>query len=113
MSRPRTSESVFRAIADPTRRRMLDLLGDDSRVVGDLIASMKLRKNAASYHLGVLLQAGLVRQQRRGTFLECSLDAGALASAHAWLGRHLAQHAPSPLRSPRSKSPRGTSTARG
>ncbi len=97
MSRPRNSESVYRAIADPTRRRMLDLLRDRACTVGELTTTMRLRRPIASFHLGVLIQAGLVRQRRRGRNLMCSRDPRALAIAQMWLGAHLA--ARTPLRS--------------
>lgn len=89
MSRPRNSESVFRAIADPTRRRMLDLLRDGERTVGELIVTLRLQRPVASHHLGALLEAGLLRQRRRGRQMVCTIDPRALAAAHAWLGSHL------------------------
>ncbi len=89
MSRPRNSESVFRAIADPTRRRILDSLREDERSVGELIRAMRLTRANASHHLGILMQAGLLRQRRRGRELVCSIDTRSLIPAHAWLGRHV------------------------
>jgi DNA-binding transcriptional ArsR family regulator len=89
MSRPRTSESVFRAIADPTRRRMLDLLRDGERSVGELITTMRLQRAVASHHLGTLIQAGLVRQRRRGRELVCISDSRPLYQAVAWLSSHV------------------------
>jgi DNA-binding transcriptional ArsR family regulator len=98
MSRPRNAESVYRAIADPTRRRIIETLDKGDRTVGDLIGSLNLRKNAATFHLGALLACGLVRQQRRGRHMLCSLDTRALHAAHAWLGRYVSRpHARSSL----------------
>lgn len=90
MSRPRSTDSVFRAIADPTRRRMLDLLHKGERTVGDLLAPLHLRKNTASFHLAVLIGAGLVRQKRRGRNLMCSLNVRILREARTWLGKYCA-----------------------
>ncbi len=90
MSRPRSTNSVFRAIADPTRRHMLDLLEKGDRTVGDLVAPLRLRKNTASFHLAVLIGAGLVRQRRRGRNLMCSLDNRTLRVVQAWLAKYRA-----------------------
>lgn len=89
MSRPRNSESVFRAIADPTRRRMLDLMRDGERSVGELVTTMRLQRTVASHHLGTLIQAGLVRQRRRGRERVCVIDQRPLHLAVAWLNSHV------------------------
>lgn len=88
MSRPRNTDSVFRAIADPTRRRILDLLDKGERTVGDLIGTLGVSKTSATFHLAALIGAGLVRQQRRGRHLMCAIDARGLLAAHAWLGKY-------------------------
>ena len=88
MSRPRNAESVFRAIADPTRRRMIDALHKDEHTVGDLMGVLKLGSTAATFHLGVLIGAGLVRQRRRGRHLVCVLEARPLHAAFEWLRAH-------------------------
>jgi DNA-binding transcriptional ArsR family regulator len=89
MSRPRSSESVFRAIADPTRRRMLDLLCDRECTVGEIVETMRLRRAVATFHLAVLLKAGLVLQRRQARNLMCTPDCRPLIPAHAWLSRRL------------------------
>jgi DNA-binding transcriptional ArsR family regulator len=70
---------------------MLDLLDKGDRTVGDLGGALNLRKSAATFHLSALVGAGLVRQQRRGRQLMCSLDSRGLLAAHAWLGKYAAQ----------------------
>jgi len=87
MSRPLSSESVYRAIADPTRRRMLDLLRTGERPVAELMAPFKLKPPVVSYHLQVLREAGLVRQRRRGVHRIYTIDANRLRVATAWLTR--------------------------
>jgi DNA-binding transcriptional ArsR family regulator len=74
---------VFRAIADPTRRKMLDLLRDGERSVGEMVTSMRRQRAVASHHLGVLIQAGLIRQRRRGRELVCAIESRPLAQAQA------------------------------
>ncbi len=89
MSRPRSTESVFRAIADRKRRRILDLLRVRECTVGEIATTIRLQKAAATFHLGVLLHAGLMRQQRRGRNLMCNADTRPLELAHGWLGSHV------------------------
>jgi DNA-binding transcriptional ArsR family regulator len=87
MSRPLSSESVYRAIADPTRRRMLDFLRAGDRPVADLIAPFRLKNPVASYHLRVLRVAGLVRQRRQGVQRVYGLQRKVLQEASTWLRR--------------------------
>lgn len=61
------SEDVWRALANPTRRRLLDLLGGGPKTTGDLAASLPdLSRFAVMQHLGVLTDAGLVIVRRQG-----------------------------------------------
>ncbi|HEY3610937.1 MAG TPA: metalloregulator ArsR/SmtB family transcription factor, partial [Pseudonocardiaceae bacterium] len=57
---------VYAAIADPTRRRILDLLATEERSVTDLAAPFRMRRPAVSQHLRVLREAGLVSEHRSG-----------------------------------------------
>jgi DNA-binding transcriptional ArsR family regulator len=60
-------DAVFRALADPTRRRILDLLKPGPRTTGDLAEQFEeLSRFAVMKHLGVLERAGLVLVRRRG-----------------------------------------------
>ena len=51
---------MFEVLAEPNRRRILDLLREDERPVGDLVAALGLSQPAVSKHLRVLREAGLV-----------------------------------------------------
>jgi DNA-binding transcriptional ArsR family regulator/uncharacterized protein YndB with AHSA1/START domain len=57
---------VFKALADPTRRRLLDLLAEGPRTTGDLCRRFRTSRFAVMKHLGVLERAGLVNVRRRG-----------------------------------------------
>jgi DNA-binding transcriptional ArsR family regulator len=52
--------TTFEVLAEPNRRRILDLLGDAERPVGDLVAALTLSQPAVSKHLRILREAGLV-----------------------------------------------------
>lgn len=51
---------VFEVVADPTRRRMLELLGENERSVGELVAEFNIHQPGISRHLRILHDAGLV-----------------------------------------------------
>ena len=66
MSRRNASADVFLAIADPTRRRMLEMLRSDERAATELARSFRISQPSVSQHLRVLRDAGLVRARRNG-----------------------------------------------
>lgn len=81
---------VFRAVADPTRRRILDLLRDEERTVGAIAAQFRTSRPAVSRHLRKLRAAGLVRCERRGTERICRLNPEPLCAIDEWLGDYRA-----------------------
>jgi DNA-binding transcriptional ArsR family regulator len=77
--------SVFHALGDATRRRMLNELALGERTVGELAEPFTISLAAASKHIKALESAGLIRREVRGRTHLCRLDPGPLASAHQWL----------------------------
>jgi DNA-binding transcriptional ArsR family regulator len=78
-------DSVFHALGDATRRRMLRELAAGERSVGQLAEPFAISLAAASKHIKVLEKAGLIRREVRGRTHLCRLDPGPLATAHNWL----------------------------
>ncbi|HKX19558.1 MAG TPA: metalloregulator ArsR/SmtB family transcription factor [bacterium] len=78
-------DAVFRALADPTRRRILGLLRGGRRPVGDLAGNFQISRPAISKHLRVLRAAGLVVARRQGTARICELNPQPLRTVDAWL----------------------------
>jgi DNA-binding transcriptional ArsR family regulator len=78
--------SVFHALGDATRRRMLRELTSGERTVSELASPYAMSLAAASKHIRVLEDAGMIRREVRGRTHLCRLDPGPLASAHEWLG---------------------------
>jgi len=78
-------DSVFHALGDTTRRRMLRELADGERTVGQLAEPFAISLAAASKHIKALEKAGLIRREVRGRTHLCRLDPGPLASAQQWL----------------------------
>jgi DNA-binding transcriptional ArsR family regulator len=85
MHRARASADVFRAIADPTRRALLDRLRTGGLPVRDLAADFRTSRPAISKHLRVLRQARLVRERRDGRLRRDELTPAPLADAFRWI----------------------------
>lgn len=80
--------STFAALADPTRRALLDRLRTGPATVGELAAPLPMTLAAVSKHLGVLESAGLVARGRAGQYRPARLEAAPLADAAAWLDEY-------------------------
>jgi DNA-binding transcriptional ArsR family regulator len=78
-------DTVFRALADPTRRAMLRSLAAGERNIGQLAQPFAMSFAAASKHVKVLEGAGLVRRRVEGRNHLCRIEARPLAAADEWL----------------------------
>jgi DNA-binding transcriptional ArsR family regulator len=76
---------VYAAIADPTRRRILDLLATAERSVTDLATPFRMSRPAVSQHLRVLREAGLVSEHRAGRQRIYQLEPAGLREVDLWL----------------------------
>jgi DNA-binding transcriptional ArsR family regulator len=77
-------EDALTALADPTRRSVLETLRRGPRSVGDLAQGLPVSRPAVSQHLRVLERAGLVRARREGTRNFYSVDGDGLAELRAY-----------------------------
>jgi DNA-binding transcriptional ArsR family regulator len=87
VSRSTAASDVFQAIADPTRRRILDLLSGGEQPVAALAGQFPVTLSAISQHMRVLREAGLVTVRRVGRERRYRLNAVALREVAAWI-RH-------------------------
>lgn len=78
-------DEIFRALADPTRRQMLDALRSGDRTIGQLAAPFDMSLAGAAKHVQVLARAKLITRRKQGRAHVCTLDHAALAAAHRWL----------------------------
>ncbi len=78
-------DAVFRAIADPTRRQILNLLRGRRRTVGEIAENFRISRPAISKHLRLLRSAGLVVTRQDGTSRVCGLNAKPLRVIDDWL----------------------------
>ena len=82
---PRLLNRTFAALADPTRRRILEHLAQGDRCVTDLAKPYRMSLPAVSKHLRALERAGLIRRQRRGRVHQLKLEAAPLREAQQWI----------------------------
>jgi DNA-binding transcriptional ArsR family regulator len=79
---------AFTALADPTRRRIVELLAEREYAAGDLVERFSLSQPAVSQHLRVLREAGLVRVRPDAQRRMYALEPRGLAEIDAWLSRY-------------------------
>ena len=85
MARTPAHADVFRAVADPTRRAILDRLREGTAPVNDLAAGFRMSRPAVSKHLRILRQAALVRERRAGRQRIYELQPAPLRDVGAWI----------------------------
>ena len=78
----------FVALADPTRRRLLELLRDGERSVQDLAGDFDVTRSAISQHLRVLRDTDLVEEHRMGRHRFYRIRAAALREVFAWIKQY-------------------------
>ncbi len=85
--------SAFDVIAEPNRRRILDLLGNCERPVGDLVQELQVSQPAVSKHLRILREAGLVQVRGDAQRRLYSVQAEPLRAIDDWLAPYRAMWA--------------------
>ena len=81
---------IFKALADPTRRTIFEKLASGSMNASALREGMDISQPAMSQHLAVLRNARLVREERRGRFINYEVDPDGLALIADWLAKYRA-----------------------
>lgn len=79
---------VFGALADPTRRGILERLSQGEATVGELTAPSGMSQPAISQHLRVLEEAGLITRTRQAQYRICAMRPEGLSDADRWVSRH-------------------------
>src|SRR5271170_4964054 len=85
---PQNLNGLFSALADPTRRGILAALCEGSVAVSDLAEPFGMSLPGFTKHLQILEQAGLVRREKTGRVVQCTLAAASLQPAAEWLSRY-------------------------
>lgn len=77
--------AAFAALADPTRREVLERLSEGPKAVGEIAAGLPVSRPAVSQHLKVLKEAGLVCDRHEGARRIYAIDPQGLGAMRAWL----------------------------
>lgn len=85
MARAATTADAFNAVAEPRRRRILNVLAAGERPVGDLVAELGLTQPTVSKHLAVLRAVGLVEARSDGRQRLYRVDGRPLRQVHDWV----------------------------
>jgi DNA-binding transcriptional ArsR family regulator len=80
--------TTFAALADPTRRAILERLAQGDATVGELAEPFRMTMPAISKHLSVLERAGLITKSRDGQRRNCRITATPLKNATSWLNEY-------------------------
>jgi DNA-binding transcriptional ArsR family regulator len=88
VARPSSANDVFRAVADRTRRKLLDRLSEGEETMMKLAESFDISLPAVSQHLKVLREAGLVEERREGRMRVYMLIPGPLREVSDWVDHY-------------------------
>jgi DNA-binding transcriptional ArsR family regulator len=88
-----TLDLMFQALADPTRRVMVERLSRGPTSVSELAQPLAMSLSAVVQHLQVLEASGLVRSEKVGRVRTCRIDPTALGTAEEWIARRRANWA--------------------
>ena len=80
-------DAMFQALADPSRRSMIERLSRGSATVSELAEPLAMSMPAVMQHLTVLEQSGLVRSSKTGRVRSCTLEPAALSAAETWINQ--------------------------
>lgn len=80
--------TTFQALADPTRRAMLQRLAQGSATVGELAAPFEMSAPAITKHLKVLERAGLITRSKEAQWRPCMLNSAPLKVANDWVEQY-------------------------
>ena len=76
---------LFKALNDPTRRQILELLGKNDMSAGDIADRFNISKPSISHHLDLLRQAGLVESVKKGQFIYYSINTTVFDELVKWM----------------------------
>ncbi|KYD26982.1 hypothetical protein B4110_1927 [Parageobacillus toebii] len=76
---------VYKALADPTRRDILNLLRNKDLTAGEIADHFRISKPSISHHLNLLKQADLVRAEKDGQYIYYSINTTVLQDVLAWI----------------------------
>lgn len=85
MVRQEAAQPIFRALADPTRRAIIEMLAERPRAIGDIAAQFDMTRPAIAKHLRILAEGGVIAVESKGRERINRLNPRALKRAADWL----------------------------
>lgn len=85
---PEIRRDVFQAIADPNRRRMIDLLSKKPLTLNELAAKFQISRPAVSQHIKILHECGIIEIEQLGRERYCKIQPQQLTPAFLWLEKY-------------------------
>ncbi|WP_041951975.1 autorepressor SdpR family transcription factor [Spirosoma spitsbergense] len=80
-----TTNSVFKALSDETRRKILDMLASGPMPAGKIADAFTMAKPSISHHLNLLKEAGLVYSKKKGQYVYYELNSKSIAEVATWI----------------------------
>lgn len=77
--------TLFKALNDETRRQIIDLLKEKERNAGEIADHFNISKPSISHHLDILKRADLITSEKKGQFVEYSLNTSILEDLLTWI----------------------------
>ncbi len=78
-------QDSFKALSDPTRRKIIELLRNKNMTAGDIVDQFQMTGASISHHLSVLKNAGLVTDDKQGKYIYYELNLSVVEEILAWL----------------------------
>ena len=78
-------QKTFKALSDPTRREILQLLKQGSLAAGDIAEHFAMTGATVSHHLSILKEAGLIEAEKRGKYIYYELNLSVLEEIMTWM----------------------------
>jgi ArsR family transcriptional regulator len=78
-------DNLFKALADPTRRKIVQLLRDKDMTPSEILEKINISQPTLSHHLDILKRANLIQGEREGQFVRYSLNMGVFEMAVEYL----------------------------
>jgi DNA-binding transcriptional ArsR family regulator len=82
---------VFQAIADPTRRQIIDLISNESMNLNSIAEKFDISRPAISQHIKILIECGIIEIEKRGRERYCKIQPSSLIPAFMWIDHHQKQ----------------------
>ncbi len=78
-------QDSFKALSDPTRRRIIELLREGKMTAGEIVDSFHITGASISHHLSILKNAGLVTDEKQGKYVYYELNLSVVEEILSWL----------------------------